>query len=61
MNRVQVEATPDLGFSFDDEAAYARRGPVPLPPDPIPAEFGARSTLTLQVVASENTLDIQIP
>jgi hypothetical protein len=60
-NRVQVEATPDLGFALDDEAAYARRGAVPMPPDPIPPEFGKQSQLTLQVVESNNQFDIQIP
>ena len=61
LNKVQVEATPDLGFALDDEAAYAKRGAVPMPPDPIPPQFGSQSTLTFPVAASDNTFDIQIP
>jgi hypothetical protein len=60
-NRVQVEATPDLGFALDDEAAFAKRGPQPLPPDPIPPEFGSQSTLTKDIQAGDNQFDVQIP
>jgi hypothetical protein len=57
-----VEATPELGFALDDEAAFAKRGGQPLPPDPIPPEFGSQSQLTFQVVPGQpNQFDITIP
>ena len=61
-NRVEVEADLNLGFPIDDEAAFARRGGKPLPPNPIPPHFNSQSTLTAEVKAGEqNTYDITIP
>lgn len=61
-NRVEVEADLKLGFALDDEAAFAKRGGRPLPPNPIPPAFNSQSTLTADVEAgSENTFDVRIP
>jgi hypothetical protein len=61
-NRVEVEAEPGLGFSLDDEAAFARRSGRPLPPNPVPVAFNRRSTLVCDVQAGEdNQFDIAIP
>jgi hypothetical protein len=61
-NRVQIEADLHLGFALDDEAAFAARGGVPLPPQPIPAEFNTKSTQTVQVTAGEdNSYDVTVP
>src|SRR5687767_12035167 len=40
-NRVEVEADLNLGFPIDDEAAFAKRGGKPLPPNPIPPAFNS--------------------
>jgi hypothetical protein len=61
-NRVEVEANLDLGFAIDDEAAFARRGGRPLPPNPVPPEFNRNSQLTLEVKPGEdNTYNVTIP
>jgi hypothetical protein len=61
-NRVEVEAELDLGFALDDEAAFARRGGAPLPPNPVPPAFNRNSTLVCQVRAGEdNQFDVAIP
>jgi hypothetical protein len=61
-NRVEVEANLDLGFAIDDEAAFARRGGRPLPPNPVPAEFNRNSKLTVEVKpGEENTYNVTIP
>ena len=61
-NRVEVEADLNLGFAIDDEAAFAKRGGRPLPPNPIPPAFNSQSTLTADVQAgNENTYDVTIP
>lgn len=61
-NRVQIEADLNLGFELDDEAAFAQRGGAPLPPSPIPAEFGMGSTQVVEVKANEdNAFDVLIP
>jgi hypothetical protein len=61
-NRVQIEADLNVGFELDDEAAYAARGGVPLPPQPIPPEFNTRSTQTVEVKAGEdNSYDVTVP
>lgn len=53
-NKVQIEALPNLGFELDDEASYAKaaqekNGQPVLPPQTIPAEYNARSTLIVTV------------
>jgi hypothetical protein len=61
-NRIQIEADLDLGFALDDEQAFARRGGKPLPPNPVPPEFNANSTIVVDVKAGdENTYDVTIP
>ena len=62
-NRVVVEASPDMGFPLDDEETYARQvAGHPLPPSPVPPEFGRNSQLTVQVKAGEdNIFDVPIP
>jgi hypothetical protein len=61
-NRVEVEADLNLGFAIDDEAAFAKRGGRPLPPNSIPAEFNRDSTLIAEVKAGEkNQFDVKIP
>jgi hypothetical protein len=61
-NRVEVEADLNLGFPIDDEAAFAKRGGKPLPPNPIPPAFNSQSNLTADVKAGEeNAFDIAIP
>jgi hypothetical protein len=61
-NRVQIEADLNLGFELDDEAAFAQRGGMPLPPQPIPAEFNTQSTRTVEVKAGEdNSYDVMVP
>ena len=61
-NRVEVEAEMDLGFAIDDEAAFARRGGRPLPPNPIPAAFNRDSNLVIEIKPDdENVLDVSIP
>lgn len=61
-NRVEVEADLNLGFAIDDEAAYAKRGGRPLPPNPIPPQFNRDSTLVCEVKPGvENKFDVTIP
>jgi hypothetical protein len=61
-NRVEVEGDLNLGFAIDDEAAYAKRGGRPLPPNPIPPAFNSQSTLTVEVKPGEtNAFDVVIP
>jgi hypothetical protein len=61
-NRVEVEADLNLGFAIDDEAAFAKRGGRPLPPNPIPPEFNRDSQLVAVVKAGEdNRFDVTIP
>ena len=61
-NRVEVEAELDLGFAIDDEAAFARRGGRPLPPNPIPPAFNRDSTLVIEINPDdENVLDVSVP
>ena len=59
---VEVEAELDLGFAIDDEAAFARRGGRPLPPNPIPPAFNRNSTLVIEINPDdENVLDVSVP
>jgi hypothetical protein len=61
-NRVEVEADLNLGFALDNEAAYAKRGGKPLPPNPIPPEFNLQSQLVIDVKAdTDNTYDVAVP
>lgn len=61
-NRVEVEADLNLGFPIDDEAAFAKRGGKPLPPNPIPPAFNKQSGVIADVKAGEeNTYDIAMP
>jgi hypothetical protein len=61
-NRVEVEADLNLGFPIDDEAAFAKRGRRPLPPNPIPPAFNSQSTLVVDVEAGhENTFNVAVP
>jgi hypothetical protein len=61
-NRVQIEVDLNLGFELDDEAAIAQRGGVPVPPQPIPPEFGVQSTQVVEVKPDEdNAYDVTIP
>ena len=60
-NRVEVEATPNLGFAIDDEAAYASRRGAPLPPNPIPAEYNSRSTMATTIHEGDNDFSLAIP
>jgi len=61
-NRVEVEADLNLGFSLDDEAAFAKRGGKPLPPNSVPPQFNRESQLVAEVKpGAENTFDVSIP
>lgn len=61
-NRVEVEAQLNLGFAIDDEAAFAKRGGKPLPPNPIPPQFNRESQLVVEVVPGDaNTFNIEVP
>jgi hypothetical protein len=61
-NRVEVEADLNLGFAIDDEAAFAKRGGKPLPPNAIPPQFNRESQLVVEVKAGEdNSYDIAVP
>ena len=61
-NRVEVEADLNLGFAVDDEAAFAKRGGRPLPPNLVPPAFNRDSKLTIDVRSGEDhSLDITIP
>jgi hypothetical protein len=60
VNRVEVEATPDLGFEIDDEASFANRQGA-LPKNPIPPEYGSQSKNTVTVAAGDNDYSINIP
>jgi hypothetical protein len=61
-NRVEVEAELHLGFALDDEAAFAKRGGKPLPPNPIPPQYNRESQLVVEVKAGEeNSYDVTIP
>lgn len=61
-NRVEVEADWNLGFALDDEAAFAKRGGKPLPPNPIPPQFNRESQLVVEVKrGEENTYDVTVP
>jgi hypothetical protein len=61
-NRVEVEADLNLGFALDDEAAFAKRGGKPLPPNPIPPQFNRESQLVVEVKnGEENTYDVAVP
>jgi hypothetical protein len=61
-NRVEVEADLNLGFALDDEAAFAKRGGKPLPPNPIPPQFNRESQLVVEVQpGAENTYDVTVP
>jgi hypothetical protein len=61
-NRVEVEADWNLGFAIDDEAAFAKRGGKPLPPNPIPPQFNRESQLVVEVKpGAENTYDVTVP
>jgi len=61
-NRVEVEANLNLGFAIDDEAAFAKRGGKPLPPNAIPPEFNRYSQLVVEVKAGEeNKYDVTVP
>jgi hypothetical protein len=61
-NRVEVEADLNLGFALDDEAAFAKRGGKPLPPNPIPPQFNRDSQLVVEVKAGEeNRYDVTVP
>jgi hypothetical protein len=52
----------DLGFALDDEAAFARRGGRPLPPNPIPPAFNRNSKLVIEIKPTdENVLDVTVP
>jgi hypothetical protein len=61
-NRVEVEADLNLGFALDDEEAFARRGPGPLPASPIPPEFNATAQLSVDIKPGEtNKYNVAIP
>lgn len=60
-HRVEVEADLQLGFSLDDEAAYAARGGAPLPPNPIPPAYNTQSLLTKEVTRGHNEYNLDIP
>jgi hypothetical protein len=61
-NRVEIEAELNLGFAIDDEAAYAKRGGRPLPPNPIPPQYNRESQLAVEVIPGEqNSYDVTIP
>jgi hypothetical protein len=61
-NRVEVEADLNLGFAIDDEAAFAKRGGKPLPPNPIPPQFNRDSQLVVEVKSGEeNNYDVAVP
>jgi hypothetical protein len=62
VNRVEVDAAMDLGFTIDDEAAFAQRGGRPLPPSPVPPEFNRNSKLSIDIrTGTGNALDVTIP
>jgi hypothetical protein len=61
-NRVEIEAQPNLGFAIDDEAAFAKRGGKPLPPNPIPPQYNRDSQLVVEVKpGEENTFNVDVP
>jgi hypothetical protein len=61
-NRVEVEADLNLGFAIDDEAAFAKRGGKPLPPNAIPPQFNRESQFVVEVkVGEENSYDVTVP
>jgi hypothetical protein len=61
-NRVEIEAELNLGFAIDDEAAFAKRGGKPLPPNAIPPQFNRDSQLVVEVKAGEdNSYDVTVP
>ena len=61
-NRVKVEADLNLGFALDDEAAFAKRGGKPLPPNAIPPQFNRDSQLVVEVkVGEDNQYDVAVP
>lgn len=61
-NRVEIEADLNLGFAIDDEAAFAKRGGKPLPPNAIPPQFNRDSQLVVEVKAGEdNSYDVAVP
>ena len=52
----------NLGFAIDDEAAFAKRGGKPLPPNPIPPQFNRDSQLVVEVKSGEeNNYDVAVP
>jgi hypothetical protein len=62
--RVEIEAALDLGFEFDDDVAFAKRGGKPLPPNPVPPKFNRQSTLTASVAGGEANVfefDLDVP
>ena len=61
LNRVEIEAAPNLGFPIDDEAAFAKRGGAPLPANAIPPAFGSQSTQTVDVQPGENEYNVSVP
>lgn len=58
--RVEIEAAPQLGFSLDDEEAFAARGQV-MPPNPIPPQYNRQSMLTIELKPGDNTYDVVVP
>jgi hypothetical protein len=52
--RVEIEALDDLGFALDDEAAFAKRGGKPLPPNPIPGKYNRNSSLTAAISSTSD-------
>lgn len=61
--RVEIEAAENLGFSIDDEAAFAKRGGKPLPPNPIPGRYHCDSSLTAAITSiskNEFTFDLEV-
>ena len=61
-HRVEVEADLPLGFSIDDDVAFAQRQGKPLPPNPVPPQYNRQSTLTTEVKANiENEFTFDVP
>ncbi len=62
-HRVAVEAALDLGFPLDDEQAFAAQAAGrPLPPSPIPPEYGSHTQVVAEVKSGEqNKFDVPIP